>query len=659
MRKNQNNRRGNSTTAVRFGVFVFFISLILIPRHPVLAQAVSNATAVLGAASGLSTQNIAIFIANIIRAVLAVLGIILVVLIVYAGYLYMLSQGDPAKTTKAKKIIQSAVIGLAIILSSYAIATFILNAILRAAGFGGGITSTTSGHSSEPLSGSLGSGIIDSHYPARDAIGIPRNTNIMITFKQAMDPGSFLKEADGSNYDPSLNATQPDRSLYLNADNVLIYPNEETDTDTTTTTAGVPLATGDVVVSMTTDAKTFVFNPSPLLGSAINDVSYNVDLKNTILLADGVTEAFAGSESGGYEWSFQVSTTVDLTPPQVVSVVPTNSSEYDRNISVSITFNEAMDPVAATGIYGTLASGDSGTFSRIQTCSSSTCTSGTQTAGTYAISNQYKTVEFTPDDACGNDPCGDTIYCLPASSSMTVLAHAATVGTDAPQAKITAGAYNGLVDAAGNSLDGNANGIADKTSDADTSDDKDWSFSTNDAINDDPPEIYAITPGIRDEKVSTTDPLTITFTLNSSDPNAERTMEPNSLNSTNLRIISDTPDESGDLQDLWYYVDSSEATTSVSGTDETLTTATVSHATFWQTIQGVDADGTYYRYYPLISRNVKSAYQICMYPAADASVSGSTCGSGDSSNPWCCDGSKSGSACTTIGTPGAPQTLGL
>ncbi len=635
MRKDQSQNGRKRTTAIRVGLIVFFVFLFLMPMHPAMAQLASDATNQLGAASGLSTQNIAVYIANIIRIFLGILGIVLTVIVLYAGYLYMLSQGDAAKIAKAKKIIQAAIIGLVIIFSSYAIVTFILNALLGATGFGG-VQTTTAEHSSEPLSGSLGGGIIESHYPARDAIDIPRNTNIMITFKEGMDPGSFMKEADGTDYDATLDSTK-----YLNADNILIFPNAETDTDTSTTTSGVPLATGDVVVSMTTDGKTFVFNPSPLLGSAIDNTSYTVQLKNTILAADG-SAAFSGSESDGYEWTFQVSTTVDLTPPKVESVVPDAGGTFDRNITVSITFNEAMDPVAASGIYGTLSDGTAGTFSHVEVLNGTS-----NVVGTYSVTNNYQTIEFQPDEACGSDPCGDTIYCLPGSADTTVQAHAASVGADAPQATITAGQYDGLVDAAGNALDGDGDGIAEGS----TTDDYDWGFTTSDAINDDPPEIYSITPTIHQSNVGIDTPVEVTFTLHTGDASASLLMQSSSLNSTNMQIIADTPNESGELQDLWFSIGSESTDVDVGGTTETLTKATINHAAFWQTIDGVDLDGTYYRYYPLIARGVKSAYQICMYPAADAGVSGSSCSSrsSDTASPWCCDGSVSGVDCSTVG----------
>ncbi len=65
--------------------------------------------------------------ARVINIALGILGIIAVLLIVYAGFKWMTAGGDEEKITDAKKILKNGVIGLAIILSSWAIATFILN----------------------------------------------------------------------------------------------------------------------------------------------------------------------------------------------------------------------------------------------------------------------------------------------------------------------------------------------------------------------------------------------------------------------------------------------------------------------------------------------------------------------------------------------------
>jgi len=85
-----------------------------------------------GANSGLNAGDPRAIIARIINVALGMLGILFVVLIVYAGFMYMTAGGNEENTKKAQKIILYAVIGLAIILSAYAISQFVLNELRNA-----------------------------------------------------------------------------------------------------------------------------------------------------------------------------------------------------------------------------------------------------------------------------------------------------------------------------------------------------------------------------------------------------------------------------------------------------------------------------------------------------------------------------------------------
>ena len=63
---------------------------------------------------------------QIINVIIAVLGIVAVVVIVLGGVSYVTSQGDPAKTKKARDTILYGVIGLVIALLAYGIVNFVL-----------------------------------------------------------------------------------------------------------------------------------------------------------------------------------------------------------------------------------------------------------------------------------------------------------------------------------------------------------------------------------------------------------------------------------------------------------------------------------------------------------------------------------------------------
>lgn len=79
-----------------------------------------------------SPTDLPILIGNLINALLGVLGIVFVLLTVYAGYLYMMAQGNVENTEKAKKLLAQAVIGLVIIVAAYSIAQFVIGTLTTA-----------------------------------------------------------------------------------------------------------------------------------------------------------------------------------------------------------------------------------------------------------------------------------------------------------------------------------------------------------------------------------------------------------------------------------------------------------------------------------------------------------------------------------------------
>lgn len=87
-----------------------------------------------GAYTGLGDEDVRFTITQIISVALGLLGIILLVLILYAGFLWMTAAGEEDKIKKAKDILSAAIIGLAIILSAYAITRFVSYNLSQATG---------------------------------------------------------------------------------------------------------------------------------------------------------------------------------------------------------------------------------------------------------------------------------------------------------------------------------------------------------------------------------------------------------------------------------------------------------------------------------------------------------------------------------------------
>ena len=479
-----------------------------------------------GDASTLSQDSIAIIIARIIRIALGLIGIIFVALIIYAGYLWFTAQGRPEPVEKAKKMMKQGVIGLIIIFSAYSIASFILNRLLDAAY--DSTSSSITDEYSEPLSGALGGGILEDHYPARNATEIPRNTKIFVTFKEEISLASMI---DGYEADPT--------STDLNVESVLIYRTEEGVTDALDST--------EVVVSYDDDHEIFVFDPVEYMGSAEEDTNYTVYLTSNIETADEEA-AFTGVYSSGYTWTFEVSTEIDLTPPTVTYTIPQQDAEEPRNVSIEFTFSDAMDPVAATGTYSI----DEGTYYTIISVVDS---ADDYVEGTYEISNAYRTVTFTTFDACGEDPCGDPIYCLPGLEDLTVTGAAASVNDEEIPQSLYAFA-DGLVDAAANVLDGDddydeeddgtacgSSTDAVECTDGGENDDHVWEFSTTNEIDDTVPVIESLSPQMGEDEIDQSEPVVAVFNSN---------LKGSTLNTTSTSMWPDP------LYEMWFAIRKSD-----------------------------------------------------------------------------------------------------
>ena len=74
----------------------------------------------------------AIIIGIIIKGLLGLVGLLFFILVLYGGFLYMTSGGADEKIKKGKNYIVYAAIGLAIVLSAYAIASFVTKIITNA-----------------------------------------------------------------------------------------------------------------------------------------------------------------------------------------------------------------------------------------------------------------------------------------------------------------------------------------------------------------------------------------------------------------------------------------------------------------------------------------------------------------------------------------------
>jgi cbb3-type cytochrome oxidase subunit 3 len=61
----------------------------------------------------------------IVRLVLSMAGVFFLCLMIYAGYIWMFARGNEQEVERAKKIIRNAIIGIVIMMFSYAITVFV------------------------------------------------------------------------------------------------------------------------------------------------------------------------------------------------------------------------------------------------------------------------------------------------------------------------------------------------------------------------------------------------------------------------------------------------------------------------------------------------------------------------------------------------------
>jgi type IV secretion system pilin len=118
--------------------YFFFLSsmFLLSPFNFLSAAGLSDANAKLteaGVGMGFKTESVDIstIVGNVIQALLGLLGVIFLGLIVYGGFIWMIARGNEKRVTEAKDIMINSTIGLVIVLSAYAITTYVISALIN------------------------------------------------------------------------------------------------------------------------------------------------------------------------------------------------------------------------------------------------------------------------------------------------------------------------------------------------------------------------------------------------------------------------------------------------------------------------------------------------------------------------------------------------
>lgn len=602
-------------------LLIFFFWLVLFPAAALAQAQDSFGLEQAGRATGLGGDDIRLIVARVIRIFLSLLGIIALVINLYAGYLIMTAGGNEEKITTGKRWLVNGVIGLAIILSAFAITQFIISRLAGATGFGGDQAATEGaapGRATFAGSGALGR-IVRDHYPFRDQPDVARNTKITVTFAEPIDARSLIADSNANSIlGDCINTDRANFSWERDCDRAILTAVRVFRTPTgTPPPAPTPLELSALAVRESPPAgaagpnnevRTFVFRPLALLGEEnATGVPYTVILTNEILKADGRTRAFVNDRSGRYEWQFSASNELDISAPRIESVYPSADQTIPRNSIIQINFSEAVDPTVVQG----LASGPNSAFYHI-------IFGDTTMTGEWRVSNAYRTVEFVSDQACGQNSCGDVMYCLPSAcpandqtcrdNRQLVVRTAALV----PGARGTFEAipFSGVADLAGNALDGDGDGAPDgkpalpgnfqtirltpngAAPFEDAADNYFWRFRVQNTIDRTSPFIEQVTPGIDAEEVAGDERTEVRFS---------RVMWSESLSNLAIEEFGLPPPPAGGEApaQLWF------RPTGRVENDRTI--ARLDHRVF-----GPNSQVAYY--FTSVGSQVRSLNQNCLYP---------------------------------------------
>lgn len=559
----------------------FVLALAVILFVPIGASAqnaddVNQNLAQVAAETPLQNAGLITIVGNIIKILFGILGVIALVIVLYAGFLYMTSGGDQEKVMTAKKWLINGVIGLAIIFSAYSITMFLFGLFTdKGVQLAGGPKYQTAGLTGGAygISGGAFGHIIQNHFPKPEQTGVPRNTMILVTFKTPIFPDSVIdttqKGACPNSLDPKV-LCGPIRTTAIRVFRCADMIAEAFDKPEGKTCANVPffdiaegnackadadckggscsnnVCVGNKLVSgygiITEDHKTIIFNPygdvNIHLGDANKDVPYVVFLTSAIKKDSDPKQTVFSKAYPDYKWRFTTSIFLDLTPPQVSSVVPAKvgypyplkdedkgnckckkgeeigcaKSDCDGNVylnqAIYVNFNEpVIPPLTQTQNCNDGDSDNEAQLTAVKILDNKvtdekaveSCQTKHVPGGWKVGINQYKTVQFVAKTKCAGgaiNSCGEPAFCLPEKAALTgkVLAAKLLTGT-------TGLPGTGIMDLAGNSLDGNANGKTEGPGKLDVAQDDAaaldnflWTFATGNVLDLTGPAVITLEP---------------------------------------------------------------------------------------------------------------------------------------------------------------------
>ncbi|MDP2737083.1 MAG: hypothetical protein Q8O59_04905 [bacterium] len=121
-------------------VLVGLVAIVMLPQLVLAANSALEKLNTVGATNGpyqefatggfSGSYRMSEIIGTSVQAILGLIGTIFLVLMLYAGFNWMTARGEEEKVTKAKDTITRAIIGLIIVVGSYAIWNFIFSKLI-------------------------------------------------------------------------------------------------------------------------------------------------------------------------------------------------------------------------------------------------------------------------------------------------------------------------------------------------------------------------------------------------------------------------------------------------------------------------------------------------------------------------------------------------
>jgi len=326
--------------------FLAVAALALFVAPEALAQVTIKQS--IGQTLNLGTADLETTVIRIVQWVLGFLGLVAVIMIIYGGVIWMTAGGNDEKVAKAKKIITRAVIGLIIVLISWAIVALIMDRMGQFTGTGNPCNNGDwNGNCLLCVGGSW------QYQWGADNCQIDPEGFVM---NEVETTYGGLNQADDvyrcSHIKPKFNNRIDGDSIDLavTAGTVAVYqdvggPNEAQINGTWTNRS-----------RSTTFKHPDLFEPNMPHQLRMSETVANA---NGMLLSDCIADPaciFNGAPNNWYEWNFDVGAQVDDIPPVLESAYPvldTHANYPDRNVDrapiISVVFNESIDDTTVIG----------------------------------------------------------------------------------------------------------------------------------------------------------------------------------------------------------------------------------------------------------------------------------------------------------------------